>query len=51
MSLDRMIEVQSKQYLIDFYNESSFTIEWMNMTDSEKEAKLDKDIAAYMKSP
>jgi hypothetical protein len=34
--------------VIDFYNETTFTPEWLKLSDDEKRKKLDDDLDKYM---
>ena len=58
MSLDELIkceleyisyECNTPQYLKDFYNETTHSEEWLNLTDNDKLYILDTDLENYMK--
>lgn len=34
--------------VIDFYNDTTFTPEWLKLSDDEKRKKLDDDLDKYM---
>lgn len=35
-------------YMKDFYDEAEFPKDWLTLTDEEKKAKLDEDLAKYL---
>ena len=42
-------ENEMPDYMADFYEETTFSPEWLALTDEEKSSKLDEDLGRYMK--